>query len=69
MQVQIKLLQKQEQIIVVLEGQRYADMRNCKFRSQILVQKTVEFVEQCEEFLFYVESHSLTENVSNKSIK
>ena len=40
-----------------------------KFRSQILVQKTVEFVEQCEEFLFYVESHSLTENVSNKSIK
>ena len=33
MQVQIKLLQKQEQIIVVLEGQRYADMRNCSKRT------------------------------------
>ena len=40
-----------------------------KFRSQILVQKTVEFVKQCEEFLFGVESHSLTENTSNNSIK
>ena len=34
-----------------------------------LIQRTVELVEQCEEYLYGDESHSFTENTTNNSIK